>query len=1668
MTITRLFVGAPGGGQATALGGITGIEVLDDVPTQPDDVLAVGGNNAYQILRGFGGGFQANVVTLGTLNEPVNPLAPPPQNPDETGQNPTDLMFVSNIIDPFTGTPGAYIAYDQMTSKLFFVNRLEQRGQQIFQLYVSSSDLTGRMVISMFPPPPANPAMTPFAADVGGVRHINAQDPAQFPWPVDTAGSSVGTIWIGARTLDLNPNDPNDDMRSIITATVPPNINLGLLPEAILAIDPTTGRRIVPAGMTVNGDIEQFLLGGAMTGDVIATGSIDQFYCGWLLTGNAEDELEVTAPTRPQNFRVGGDLRSLYVLDSVGTHDDTALDAPTFVTGFDLQVAGTIGHIRAGDSWIGDLQVRNQPELDPAVGFDAPQVEMETKGDSAWDAFVLSGNPFIFNDTFDTPEFRAGIAALGQSDIVDTVGTLQHTTTLADWTDYYAIPLLAGQSVQAQLFPEIPGALNVGVFDPYGRLVASDYSNALDLSGEMFQFTTDRPGIYRFAVAGLGNTNFVNAAISPLNTVVGYEMRVTNMGDLGLGGVEVQNNMFDIALPFALQRSSYLVEFGDMGALYSRSAAILSGTATRASSTIGVTNGNLRAVDGASIGYGVDGTPSPDPNTPGTAATLNAPVTVDVPAGSVGHVRSRTGILYYNNGAAFFGRPIGGDYQLVDAATGTYVELIANGGVGVLRAGDMITLAPSIITANFDDNGRDGIVDLIDVAGQLGTVNGGGPQITTNTGGNVRYMRAGGLVFGDLEFGGGGTVDTLHLPGEQVTLKDDGGGSIQLTPSPPVPNPNFNAALPEDATNPRLLFAQPSALTIRAYPIRGSGGEVLMDVDSDDSVGIQGSSDGATVEVGTIRLAGARAVGAPVVRDPSRSVGDFTSLLDFFAPVTTNANTNRITGTEFEPINPGSGGNLGEGDYRKAPNPLLLQPAPPVTTAGGGGGVTRNAPVKQDLTVNIGGTGRVDVWSIVGVDDPGINGDGQFTQIRNDTPGGELVNISAVSVGEIISEGTVGLAHPSISNTALFAVQYAARPTDAAIPFPGNQFPYLLQTTGVWVHGDMDEDHAAVPITPPLDANGNPGNPLQQPLPEAGNIISVRARDGIGDVVANGSIGEVDPDKNGLRNRPGIFAGIRGVIWARGNPEAGHVPFSDEGGDIYFTDIGEGVQASGSGSFARAGIFGARRIDTVQGTNADIRGDIVAGDTSNPLDARTALNPTTLVTTRQVGIPDSIGRIVLHDGSIINADVIVDQNPASSREGSPGFIKNETVEDIKRPFFEIGQIDVRGNGGIMGTLVSAPDVGPISVGGGYGMFSSVVSLWSDGRFSGIQTDNYGVRGVSVNAGSIMNFLNARGDGSSRSVASFNPGVRHSEPQFNALNAFGIDPLSGLPPTRLTDLNTYLGTTQATPEIAGRTDTGIIEDIDVRGQRSLNEMRGFQVRATAPDLAPSVVNFANNVNNVVIRDDINGLRMTTGRLNNFRPNADAFNLDLTVAGQIKDLLIKGDLGGNSVIRTQGPSGRMGSIRINGNLDGDVLSSGRIKRLFIGGNVNGSVGSLARKGKALGELIIGGEVTEGGLAIQGNVGRFLTAGSLGLTGTDVIFQGSVGSITITGDLFSNLKVNGKLGKLSVGRSIVTGSTVEASQIGSLLIGQDLQAGAVVKAGKIGKQRIGGQLLGQILIV
>jgi hypothetical protein len=207
---------------------------------------------------------------------------------------------------------------------------------------------------------------------------------------------------------------------------------------------------------------------------------------------------------------------------------------------------------------------------------------------------------------------------------------------------------------------------------------------------------------------------------------------------------------------------------------------------------------------------------------------------------------------------------VGGDVQLIDAIDQLALNVWADGGLGVIRAGRMTTDMSSSIYLNEDGVGNDGILDLIDVTGDMGDEDTWGPIIKTGPGGNVRYIRVGGQVRQDPFFGGGEQDRTTLLPGQTVQFDDDSGGLINLAPKPSSYNRWTGEAVDPDTFVPLDDEDQPF-LSYRTYGIRG-GGVVLIDVISTGGIDISANSLGLgnAVEIGLIQVDGP---GRAVVRD---------------------------------------------------------------------------------------------------------------------------------------------------------------------------------------------------------------------------------------------------------------------------------------------------------------------------------------------------------------------------------------------------------------------------------------------------------------------------------------------------------------------------------------------------------------------------------------------------------------------------------------------------------------------------------------------------------------------------------------------------------------------------------------------------------------------------------
>jgi hypothetical protein len=653
---------------------------------------------------------------------------------------------------------------------------------------------------------------------------------------LEAAPFGAGSVLLGTRTPEDDEVENSDDF-------------------PVTRMKFTSGYGIVgptPTGWLSSGlvvepgqDLQRFLLGGTVIGEVSIGGSMELFYAGAVLTGTANGQ--GLGPTGiPQNFRVRGDLRNLIVMAELGANQvpETIEDwlSPEYTVGLDLVVGGTVGQIRTltdGADYIGSVHVQNSATA-PHLRGTTFEWEVRHTDDFEPGPDFQSGNlgdlnEAFNNDTFDTAQYLPiyNHSRLGPGS-VQVRGQVQNVPLVEDEADYYAVGLMAGQTVTVRLVANEQAT--VGVFDPDQRLIATDQNNIEGIGGQTstlnqaFRFTADRPGIYRFAVALTQDPDFGGSEFTPPTLYTApYLLQIVGAGNVALGGLAIGG---DWLAPGA--SGSVLVDAGDAGALvaaetiYSRVSAP---TAT-------VLRGNLRAIVADTLG-----------SDQGPTGQIADGPSIDVPTGSVGLIRT-TGLADFNRNSI---DPIGGDYQMVDVGGTLVTSMIANGSIGTVRAGDMVfPNYQNLFEVDANQDGVGGVLDLMDVTGDLGTLGGGGPAIINN-GGNVRYMRVGGDVYRDQFFGGGQPEPTVYEPGETASFIDDSGVSVKLEPIPLTRTINFETG--------QVTLVNPGTLTVTTYGVRArrfqrGGGVVIMNVDSTRGLSFRadaarsGSAEITTVNAG--------------------------------------------------------------------------------------------------------------------------------------------------------------------------------------------------------------------------------------------------------------------------------------------------------------------------------------------------------------------------------------------------------------------------------------------------------------------------------------------------------------------------------------------------------------------------------------------------------------------------------------------------------------------------------------------------------------------------------------------------------------------------------------------------------------------------------------------------
>lgn len=1539
----------------------------------------------------------------------------------------------------------------------------------LFQLYVARSDINSVITVTPFDTTGINPFSSasptllidpnapiagqtpPTAASAGsGIAVLGGLDGTSPFLPVVKQNINGEAIGVRPANLDDLPGDPVNDLSAGLV--VAPGLSLG-----------------------------KFLFGGTVFGKVDVPGNMNLFYAGWLLTGDARGATEgadyinnvsTTEGNFPgadggpvsladgleiprANFYVGGDLQNLATIGPIGWDGaygtpSTTQEDPHYLSGVDIEIGGKLGSINALGGDAASVHVLNNGLVPEPV-----EAQQELEGINAGGDFtngVLTQHttsrdisPFE-NDDFLHAQFLGNFnSALGVNTIQVDGNYDTATDPNTDPDDYYGIGLMAGQTITVQITGLFdPVGIRIGVFDPNGILVATDYDAINAANNEQpFQITASAPGEYRIAVSAQGDVHFNGFAGSNFRLLESntYTLSVTNAGNLAVGGVTTQGTSLETNAGW----QKLLVDNGDVGGIYAAvnyhvtaEAEVLLNSAkpnprlpapeSYGLPGIEIDNGDLRSLVGGAIGLGRD-----------TTGFSSAPFTgpdLDVPNGSVGLVQALTGILELNPNnlttttvTATPALSIGGSYQVIQGSPVSTEDmtlgLVANGGIGIVNGPGMED-GPSVLMADYDQKGNDGFIDSIDIAGNLN-----GAYIWHGPGGDVRFMRVGGLMSNSPYFAQGAGQRVVYNYNQTVNLTDDSGSTISLTPiGQSIANPAYDPTV-TDPTNIQSVPAFGPRLTVQAYAI-ASGGVCIVDVASTGGLAVYTNANGVggRAEISRIEVHGSAL--APIERlDPRTGITTVSS-----PQITTTATD---TSVGYNVVSTGPDGN-------------------PVTT---GVVLPLSFATSSETDVTINGSAITDVANIIVMaasplgpaDFPvtpvsAVTALGNATTISNNT-GGDIIGVASLGIDQLTCKGDIGLGHTSIPGLAL-------------------RFNSVF-TVGATLAGPRSEQGDASP--PNTNTNEMPVNPSPSIAPgpvqaDAGNsypfdgqtfgiaadgdVVLISAGGGVGNVVVGGVLQQIIADNNNDDSSPsGMFAGIDAPIWAFG--PLGVITT----GIINHVNIGQGVLASGTGEPSFAGIYANDLVGYVNGNNADIRGDIITGY--------------------------KILGINLNNGSLINAQVMnltsngtttisgtVYPDWIAARQNSPtnsSYVLPTDRNLSVAPTYELGTINITGNGGIIGSYLLSNNIETVNA--AIGIIGTLISTGFEGRLNSITAGGYGLRSDNIAKGATVGSIDATGNGSELPTTSVDPGLRQSQSVVSIDPYFGgaFDPFSGKFFTKENDIDAALGTSSATPVIIGPTDTGVIEDCNISGSTSLGTLTAQSIRATSigdssdptDPTSPANINFVmqiefgSSIGTIQTRGLIDGLRVVTGTIKKFEPGSDVLALNMTTSGKIKKLQINGSLAGNSIINAVGTNGGISQIKIHGDLDGTLHVANNVKYIAVDGSITGNlqIDGLA-KGLALGKLYIGRSLLKGSLNVTGNVGTIQTGGGLGLAGDTLSLTGNLRQLKVgNGVLAANLNVGGNIGTIQVNGRIdgnITAGTLNNVFSKLMVTATDPNAGAI----------------------
>ena len=1597
---------------------------------------------------------------------------------DPVGESLLSLTFNPVLQSSFSGATGSFLAFDTEADLLLTIDSQARGvggGLSLYSIVVRNSTPSTRIIISSLGDF-EDPEEQGLSGSPGAVAtYLVDGEPENIEVTEDT-----GPLYLGFKFTNDDPDivivydslDPDDLTEGTRPYTGP--LYGGRVRPGLYVEDGSLGEfyfgGIVTGNVRVEGSLGEFVAGAILTGD--ATGTL----LGGAATGVSGGGPQVNS----DNFAVYGDVDSIVTAAVIGDNEvenaapqeDPGEDDPTavYTTGTDFAIGGRLGTIRSGGSISASFDIRG--DRVPEDGFPddvdtfyspitGPYAEVEFKdddeGNNINDQFAngLAVIPALYNDTFESFE-PVGTRVDGDITIQGRIDSTPDNEEVKDFVDYYGIGVMAGQRISVQV-PD--GGVALGVFDPDGRLVTTNLDDnsqtAPEVAGSEIFFTAQTGGAYRVAIAFTNNVLF--QATSNLFTAADYTLVIRDAGDIVLGGITAVNRIYSGNTVDTTLVNTRVFQ-GDIGIIDARNEAFFD---YGSGNIIRVLDGNLRQLSGSSIGYYDEGTGDAGAASVRVAHSIGRIEATGVAGGQFsGDVfLNWTGVTDLDGIAQPINAAAGDDIQYVIAARDVWSNLTVGRGIGSIVAGRDFAIpvitsgAPvtPLIATNIDDINDDGFVDILSVNGNVGLSSDsgvvvGGPAIDMGTNGNFRYMDVpeAGTVVGDPFFGGSVDEGFRELQaGETFTFREDSGAQVEIRPVPLERNPTFTGG----STDPFDRLDRPGTIEALLYPVR-SGGTILASLRTDRAVEVEIVDRGgnrAVAEVGNMFLTGD---GRPVLventslsgsrftpdlrlanerdqREPTDPFDDLT--VDLMGPGRVDVFSVNATGTgpnagKFSEINNETDGEVlsvraasigtidaqrvgvsmpaGLGDliaatpivsgfpFQEQPYAILVEGSIIEVRGDEVGNVFAGIDLPEIDSIDVGGTGGGGAGGGTGgggggggvTNNPGGGGGGGVTNNPGGGGGGGVTNSPGGGGG---TGGGTNTGGGGVSNTAT---------------------PFIRGGQGDAIGGLGGNDP---------QAGGGVGGIGNVALGEQRGIIgSVRADTRGG--------GREERDALGFgRDDPFRFEGIAGPIVAATLDTADVVQ-----GEIGFVDIGEGIADAGRGTFSTGGLYAEAFIVEVRGRDgADIRGDIVANE---------------------------INDVRLSGGSLIGADIVQTRYGPDSAIGSPNFqfssdlgprltsttltlFESNDTED--RNFNEIDSIRVTDGGGIIGSTVVATDLDRVTVEGGFGIIQSTFGGVDTGVFNLIRADGLGIRNVSVEPGLTLNDIVGVGDGEAIDITQFSPTVRLSEAGGDE------DPFSGLSLSSANDIRRAVGLPTDVDSREQVTASGVLENVQVRAARDLGSASGTFIRSNASSVNPNF-DFEDDANGIgvgnpegsffpmtfnlgrtiddVFAIDTNGLQMIAGEINNVELSNNMMNTLARVSGDIDTITVARDITSDTLIRAEGPDGRVGTVTTGRDMLGRVRADQRIGLLDVGRDL-GSPNAFAAN-----DTTTESTVRSGGAGLP----------------------------------------DSPIGTIEVGRNILGGVFIRSTDtIDRLIVDEDILSGALIQADSIGEIDVGGANFGVI---